>query len=271
MSTLRTVSHTAPNELTELVSLLEETPGFDELIDALEAGNSGTIDGAWGSASALASTALHERCSGTLLIVLPRQAGVDDYADDLEAFLGDYPGIFPAWDTLPTEHDVTDSVFGRRLRILRQFQSEQPPSVVVTTVAALLQPTPSRKDIAAGTRRISVEDELEPDGFQQWLTDRGFERVTGIQLPGEFAVRGGIVDLFPPDSEDPIRIEFFRSRPKPDPDRPKPDRTGHLPAVLLRRVTSVANRCSTSSPTAPGSCSVNSPTWSLKAGSIWSG
>lgn len=208
-STLTTASPTAPKELTDLVSLLESTPGFDNLIAALEAGNSGTIDGAWGSASALAAIALDRRAPGTLVVVLPRQSDLDDYADDLDAFLGDAPSIFPAWDTLPTEHDVTDSVFGRRLGILRRFQSEKRPKIVATTIAALLQPTPSRADITAGTRRISVGDELDQDAFQQWLTDRGFERVTGIQLPGEFAVRGGIVDLFPPDYEDPIRIEFF--------------------------------------------------------------
>jgi transcription-repair coupling factor (superfamily II helicase) len=206
---LATSTYTAPQELTALVSLLEGTPGFNGLVSALEAGNSGTIDGAWGSASALTSATLSKRWPGTLLVVLPRQADLDDYADDLEAFLGEAPSIFPAWDTLPNEHDVTDSVFGKRLRILRRFQGVEQPKLVVTTIAALLQPTPSRAEIQAGTRTVSIGDELDQEDFQQWLIDRGFERVTGIQLPGEFAVRGGILDLYPPDSEDPIRLEFF--------------------------------------------------------------
>lgn len=206
---MATSTYTAPQELTALVSLLEGTPGFNGLVSALEAGNSGTIDGAWGSASALTSATLSKRCPGTLLVVLPRQADLDDYADDLEAFLDEAPSIFPAWDTLPNEHDVTDSVFGKRLRILRRFQGAERPKLVVTTIAALLQPTPSRAEIQAGTRTVSIGDELDQEDFQQWLIDRGFERVTGIQLPGEFAVRGGILDLYPPDSEDPIRLEFF--------------------------------------------------------------
>ena len=206
---MATSTYTAPQELTALVSLLEGTPGFNGLVSALEAGNSGTIDGAWGSASALTSATLTRRCPETLLVVLPRQADLDDYADDLEAFLGEAPSIFPAWDTLPNEHDVTDAVFGKRLRILRQFQGAERPKLVVTTIAALLQPTPSRAEIQAGARTVSIGDELDQEDFQQWLIDRGFERVTGIQLPGEFAVRGGILDLYPPDSEDPIRLEFF--------------------------------------------------------------
>ena len=206
---LATSTYTAPQELTALVSLLEGTPGFNGLVSALEAGNSGTIDGAWGSASALTSATLTRRCPETLLVVLPRQTDLDDYADDLEAFLGEAPSIFPAWDTLPNEHDVTDAVFGKRLRILRQFQGAERPKLVVTTIAALLQPTPSRAEIQAGARTVSIGDELDQEDFQQWLIDRGFERVTGIQLPGEFAVRGGILDLYPPDSEEPIRLEFF--------------------------------------------------------------
>ena len=206
---MATSTYTAPQELTALVSLLEGTPGFNGLVSALEAGNSGTIDGAWGSASALTSATLTRRCPETLLVVLPRQADLDDYADDLEAFLGEAPSIFPAWDTLPNEHDVTDAVFGKRLRILRQFQGAERPKLVVTTIAALLQPTPSRAEIQAGARTVSIGDELDQEDFQQWLIDRGFERVTGIQLPGEFAVRGGILDLYPPDSEEPIRLEFF--------------------------------------------------------------
>lgn len=196
-------------QLTELVTLLEETPGFAELLTTLASGNSGTIDGAWGSASALAAAALALRCPQTLLIVLPRPADVDDCVDDLAAFRGEPPVVFPAWETLPTEHDVTDAVFGRRLRTLRELQSDRPPDIVVTTIGALLQPVPSRQEIKRGTRRIATGDDVEQSEFEQWLADRGFERVTGIQYPGEFAVRGGIVDVYSPDAEDPIRIEFF--------------------------------------------------------------
>jgi transcription-repair coupling factor (superfamily II helicase) len=203
------VTATQAGDLTALVSLLETTPGFEELIAALESGNSGTIDGAWGSSSALSVATLSQRCGGTTLVVLPREADLDDYADDLAAFNGEPPVIFPAWASLPQETDVTDVVFGRRLRVLRQLAGDTPPQVVVATIAALLQPVPAREEIAAGTRRLVVGDVLDEEAFRQWLTERGFEAVTGIQLPGEFAVRGGIVDVYPPDAEDPYRLEFF--------------------------------------------------------------
>lgn len=200
---------TQTGDLTTLVSLLETTPGFEELVAALQSGNSGTIDGAWGSACALAAATVHLRCDSTTLIVLPREADLDDFVDDLTSFLAVPPAVFPAWASLPEDADLTDAVFGQRLRVLRQLAGDSPPKLVVATIAALLQPVPDREKIQAGTRRLAVGDELEEDGFQAWLKEHGFEQVTGIQLPGEFAVRGGIVDLFPPDAEDPYRIEFF--------------------------------------------------------------
>ena len=181
---------TQAGELTALVSLLETTPGFEELIAALESGNSGTIDGAWGSSRALAAATVHSRCEATTLVVLPREADLDDFADDLASFLGQVPSAFPAWASLPQDADLTDAVFGRRLRVLRELASDTPPKLVIATIAALLQPVPAREEIRAGTRRLSVGDELEEVDFQRLLTDRGFEQVTGIQLPGEFAVRG---------------------------------------------------------------------------------
>jgi transcription-repair coupling factor (superfamily II helicase) len=197
------------SRLTELVPLLESTPRFADLVQSLESGNSGTIDGAWGSASALAAATLVERSQEPVVVVLPRPSDFDQYVDDLQAFLGRSVDVFPAWDTLPQDTDITDLVFGRRLRTLRRLQSNAPPEVIVTTIVALMQPTPSRVELVEGSRRIGVGDELDQDEFLKWLTDRGFELVTGIQLPGEFAVRGGIVDVYPPDREDPLRIEFF--------------------------------------------------------------
>jgi transcription-repair coupling factor (superfamily II helicase) len=81
--------------------------------------------------------------------------------------------------------------------------------VVVTSIAALLQPVPSRTERDAGTRTIRIGDELDRDDFLRWLVDRGFERTGGVEVPGEFCVHGGILDVYPPDPEEPFRIEFF--------------------------------------------------------------
>lgn len=196
-------------QLAGLTTLLRQTPDFDGLVDALAAGRNGVIDGAWGSSSALAAACLSQRCASCLLVILPRPADQDDFAEDLAGFRGGSVDVFPVRETLPGEIELADAVVGRRLRVLRRLLSDDPPRVIVAPIAALLQPVPPRERLQAATRRIATGDQLDQEAFQQWLLDCGFERVTGIQFPGEFAVRGGIVDVFPPDAEEPLRIEFF--------------------------------------------------------------
>src|SRR6202035_5649877 len=61
----------------------------------------------------------------------------------------------------------------------------------------------------AGTRVVRVGETLDIDALLRWMVEQGFERVPAIEIPGEFCMHGGILDLFPADAEDPIRIELF--------------------------------------------------------------
>jgi transcription-repair coupling factor (superfamily II helicase) len=183
--------------------------GFAEVAFALAHGQSAAVDGAWGSSCALAVAALAESTERTLLVVLPRSSDLDDFGADLLGFLGTAPEIFPAWETLPQEYSLRDAVYGGRLRVLGRLADAEPPRVVVTTIAALLQPVPSRRDREQGTRRVRVGDAVDTEELLRWLVERGFERVPAIEVPGEFSMHGGIFDLFPADAEDPVRIELF--------------------------------------------------------------
>ena len=133
-----------------------------------------------------------------------------------------------------------DEVFGERLRVLKGLvTANQPPAlpgvgsgsgfddgatenprqsrglpgsaagVIVTSIQSLLQPVPSREVMAAGTREIRVGSRLDEQEFTRWLVERGAHATTAVELPGEFSLRGGILDIFAPDAEDPVRIELF--------------------------------------------------------------
>ncbi|MEZ6054456.1 MAG: transcription-repair coupling factor [Planctomycetaceae bacterium] len=195
--------------LPDLIPRLRGMTGFADVVQALQGGRRATIDGAWGSSCALLAATLADESPRPLLVVLPRIRDVDDFAADLDSLLGETPLVFPAWETLPEEHDVSDAIFGGRLRVLSQLDQDSLPQVIVTSLPALLQPVPSRNVRQQGTRLLKVGGDLDLDELLHWLVARGFERTSAVEVPGEFAVHGGIIDVFPPDAVDPLRIELF--------------------------------------------------------------
>jgi transcription-repair coupling factor len=208
----------------ELAARLLAAAEFGEVIAALRLGGSVTVDGAWGSSSALVVSALTSVAPGSVVVVLPRERELDDFAADVASFgirRGEtagaaderdgklLPSILPAWPTLPHELNIADPILGSRLRIVRGFESDAPPRVVVSTIQSLLQPVPNRAERVVAARLLKVGAELDLDDLIAWLIGRGFTRVTALEVPGEFSIHGGIVDIFPPDSSDPVRIELF--------------------------------------------------------------
>ena len=200
-----------PSTLAELTALVGSAPGFAEVITSLHSGRSAAIDGAWGSSCALslAAIAAADR-KRSHLVVLPTIRDAEEFVDELSDFTKSPVLLFPAWESLPDGIDAGDAVYAARLAVVRRLnQSDRSPATVVTCVPALLQPVPARDAIKAATRTISVGDELPLDGMIEWLIARGFERVTAVELPGEFCIHGGILDIFPASEPDAIRIELF--------------------------------------------------------------
>lgn len=205
--------------ISSLADRMLTAPGFREAVEAMRSGGGVTVDGAWGSSAALAVSALTRTAAGCVVAVLPRERELDDFVSDITTFgigpgsraTGEsiLPSVLPAWTMLPRELNITDPVLGGRLRVVRDFESGSPPPLVVTTIHALLQPVPSRADRAVASRLLKVGEELDLDELTAWLVGRGFERATALEVPGEFSIHGGIVDIFPPDSADPVRIELF--------------------------------------------------------------
>jgi len=196
--------------LPDLIGTIQRVEAFQSVIAALKRGASGTIDGAWGSSCALIAAAALQETNAPLLIVLPRISDIDDFALDLSSLLPQHsPLVFPAWESLPKDRSVKDAIFGQRIRVLKQLESDHPPAVVVASFPALLQPVPSRELRTANSRELRVGETLKTEDLLAWLVERGFERVPAIEMPGEFSVHGGIIDIFPSDALDPIRMELF--------------------------------------------------------------
>jgi transcription-repair coupling factor (superfamily II helicase) len=86
------------------------------------------------------------------------------------------------------------------------------PPVIVAPIQALMQPVPSREAVAASTRRLAAGAEEPPERLAEWLVEAGFAREAMVDLAGQFALRGGVFDLWPFALERPLRIEFFGDR-----------------------------------------------------------
>ncbi|BBH17981.1 transcription-repair-coupling factor [Nocardioides baekrokdamisoli] len=137
-------------------------------------------------------------------------------AETLVADLGDVMSseevaYYPSWETLPHERlsPRADTV-GRRLAALRRLKHPEgaPIRVLVTTVRSVLQP--QVKGLADLEPVAVVPGQTaELDAIVRGLVDAAYTRVDLVEKRGEFAVRGGIVDVFPPTEEHPIRVEFF--------------------------------------------------------------
>jgi len=121
---------------------------------------------------------------------------------------------FPAWDCLPYDRvSPNGPLVSRRIdalgRIAAGKATTQQPRVVITTVAALLQRVPSRAVIGPAFKPLVVGDKAPLPELLRFFTDNGYQRVDTVREPGEFAVRGGIVDVFPTGMAEPVRLDLF--------------------------------------------------------------
>jgi transcription-repair coupling factor (superfamily II helicase) len=168
------------------------------------------------SARVFAATALAQ--AGPLLVVTATGREADDLTAELRGVLGDAAALFPSWETLPHERlsPGVDTVGARLMLLLRLAHPDDarlgpPLRVVVTTTRSLLQPMAQRPGDVEDTAPVTlvVGAEAEFDGVIARLVDLAYTRVDMVGKRGEFAVRGGILDVFPPTAEHPVRVEFW--------------------------------------------------------------
>ena len=198
---------TASDRLLELVGCLGSEAGFAEVVESLAGGHAATLDGVWGSSCALVAATLAARAPATLAVVCPQIDQVDELIDDLALFTRLKPERFPASESF--DRAAHDEVFGQRLHLLKLLEDAGGPKLVVTSIQSLLQPVPSREDLARHTRTLRVGDSMAVGELAKWLVENGFFNTPAVELPGEFSVRGGILDIFAPDWDWPVRVEFF--------------------------------------------------------------
>jgi transcription-repair coupling factor (superfamily II helicase) len=154
------------------------------------------------------------RLNGLVLFVTPDDVRASAAADAIRFFAPKAQVLpFPAWDCLPYDRvSPKPDIVGQRLATLAALarrKKDSEPTAVVTTVNALLQRTPPRAFIEGASFAAKVGDNISHEKLAAFLAANGYVRTGTVREPGDFALRGGIVDLWPPGEEEPLRLDFF--------------------------------------------------------------
>jgi len=191
---------------------LADTQLISRIADCLtsEAGRV-TITGARGSSPAYLLARLMAITHHSLLVIAPDADRATEICTELRFFSGRSTDIlpFPAWDATPFEKRSPHAdVTGQRLACLRRL-TERKVTAVVTTLEALRQRVLPRTVLNNASLYFLPGEESDREELLAKLVTLGYLNVPLVEDRGTFAVRGGIVDIFPPGFEQPVRIEFF--------------------------------------------------------------
>ncbi|ANW97287.1 transcription-repair coupling factor [Wenyingzhuangia fucanilytica] len=147
----------------------------------------------------------------TFLVIFDDKEQAAYHLNDLERILNDKDVLFyPGSYRRPYEiEDVDNANVLMRAEVLNRLNSRKKPAIIVTYPNALFEKVVTKKDLNSNTLKITTGDEFSLDFINEVLFEYKFNRVDFVTEPGEFAVRGGIVDVFSFANDEPYRLEFF--------------------------------------------------------------
>ena len=187
--------------------------------------NGGVADGSRGSSTAISAGLLALHAQRPVLLVVAHLDEADDAVDDLALFNEaghDLEAMrFGALEVLPGESGVNLELLAERLGVVEALSRKRlRAGVIVAPIQALMQSVPKPEAAAEFTLTLHTDQEFPPGALLDWLDRAGYSRQDAIDQPGDFALRGGILDLYPPAGSvvddqgnagriGPIRLDYF--------------------------------------------------------------
>ncbi|MFD1393045.1 transcription-repair coupling factor [Lacticaseibacillus jixianensis] len=193
----------------DLIQMMAQAPEFRTLWPGLDAGRH-LVTGLDGSAKTLFLAATLKQTHRQLLVVENNRYHADELAADLTGLLGaDLVWPFPVEDVLAAEVAVSSKdAVNDRINTLNWLTQGQ-PGIVVTSLAGIKRLQVPKAVWKAAKLTIDMASELDLGNVARQLSAMGYRRVDLVAAPGEFAIRGGIIDVYPLNQDDPVRIELF--------------------------------------------------------------
>ena len=189
----------------------QSDPAFREAVAALGRGTRCVqSEGLTTAARPLFISALHEATGRPILVLCPTEEVADRLHQTVSACLP--PGrvrFFPSMEmTVFERYGVDAEAEADRLRVLAELPSGL-AGVVVASATTLLHDIVPKERFLKWTRSLATGEEAGREGLVEWLSQAGYRRVDMVTEPGEYAVRGFIIDVYPPTDSEPVRIELF--------------------------------------------------------------
>ncbi|MBW1856160.1 MAG: hypothetical protein JRJ00_16070, partial [Deltaproteobacteria bacterium] len=203
--------------MSTLVDNSDKNAGFSpllsQLIQPLKRGMRKIgISGLKGSAPSFILSLLRQELGKTFLIITPTLRKAEECYSELLFFLGGEEHIFlyPPREELPFEtasrHPEVNS---QRVEVLHHLMRGSSPVTIVLPITALIPKVVPQTILERYSRRVSVGEEVERDELARTLVKSGYLKVGLVEDRGDYSIRGGIMDVFPPGHETPLRIEFY--------------------------------------------------------------
>ncbi len=182
-------------------------------LGAIKGGGVVKVEGTWGSFAHLLAAYISEKLARPILYICPHIDDADKALDDLHTFGAGGVEALSGWEGEEDLADATDEIRAERLKIVTRCSSltarDTARFIIPASIQALCQPIPKPEALKKSSLGLQIKREAPPEEVVEWLVDNGFERVDRIDLPGQFARRGGIVDIYAP-----MTLKTKDSRPK---------------------------------------------------------
>ena len=196
-----------------LYTLYETSPKTQQIVASLQEKNTVKLhlSGLLGSAVSFVIRSAFKKAELPFLVILNNKEEAAYYLNDLEQMIGEQDVLFyPGSYRRPYQIEEVDNAnVLLRAEVLNRINSRKKPAVIVSYPEALFEKVVTRRDLDKNTLKVSVGDKISIDFINEVLFEYEFKRVDFITEPGEFSVRGGIVDVFSFSNDNPYRIEFF--------------------------------------------------------------
>ena len=184
---------------------------------SIPSGRRGVAFGLWGSCVAMVVASIQKQLDRPVIVVCGHIDEADDLSDDIELFNLARPRVLSTLEIAGNLGRVSEEQASDRMRLVTDYVSKNPPRTLVAPIQSLMQPVPAKDELKHLTRTIGKGDMLEPEKLIVWLADHGYNRIEQCEVPADFAVRGGIIDIYLPGEYEQeqqqvgltVRVEFF--------------------------------------------------------------